>query len=77
MHWLAFVAGAFLSWGVYGSMLHDGQTKLGSPMRAMLCVALLAAVAAGCGRSACPRVCTMDIRGARTGSRAGSSACRR
>ena len=38
MHWLAFVAGAVLSWGVYGSMLHDGQGKLGSPMRAMLCV---------------------------------------
>ena len=38
MKWLIFVAGAFLSWGIYGSMLHDGQTKLGSPMRAMLCV---------------------------------------
>lgn len=38
MKWLIFVAGAFLSWGVYGSMLHDGQSKLGSPMRAMLCV---------------------------------------
>ena len=40
MHWLSFVAGAVLSWGVYGSMLHDGQTKLGSPMRAMLCVGI-------------------------------------
>ncbi len=38
MKWMIFVAGAFLSWGIYGSMLHDGQTKLGSPMRAMLCV---------------------------------------
>jgi hypothetical protein len=38
MTWLAFVAGAFLSWGVYGSMLHDGQMRLGSPMRALLCV---------------------------------------
>jgi hypothetical protein len=38
MHWLSFVAGAALSWGVYGSMLHDGQGKLGSPMRALLCV---------------------------------------
>src|SRR4026207_1637086 len=37
MHWLAFVAGAVLSWGVYGAMLHQGQTKLGSPMRALLC----------------------------------------
>ena len=38
MGWLAFVAGAVLSWGVYGSMLHQGQVKLGSPMRALLCV---------------------------------------
>ena len=40
MHWLAFVAGAVLSWGVYGAMLHQGQTKLGSPMRALLCVGI-------------------------------------
>ena len=40
MTWLAYVAGAFLSWGVYGSMLHDGQTRLGSPMRALLCVGI-------------------------------------
>jgi hypothetical protein len=38
MTWLAFVAGAVASWGVYGAMLHQGQTKLGSPMRALLCV---------------------------------------
>jgi hypothetical protein len=38
MTWLAFVAGAVLSWGVYGAMLHQGQVKLGSPMRALLCV---------------------------------------
>ena len=38
MNWLAFVAGAVLSWGVYGAMLHQGQVKLGSPMRALLCV---------------------------------------
>ena len=38
MHWLAFVAGTVLSWGVYGAMLHQGQVKLGSPMRALLCV---------------------------------------
>ena len=38
MTWLAFVAGAFLSWGVYGAMLHQGQVKLGNPMRALLCV---------------------------------------
>ena len=29
-----------LSWGVYGSMLHQGQVKLGSPMRALLCVGI-------------------------------------
>ena len=38
MTWLVFVAGAVLSWGVYGAMLHQGQVKLGSPMRALLCV---------------------------------------
>jgi hypothetical protein len=38
MAWLAFVAGAVASWGVYGAMLHGGQVKLGSPMRALLCV---------------------------------------
>jgi hypothetical protein len=38
MHWLMFVAGAVLSWGVYGAMLHQGQVKLGNPMRALLCV---------------------------------------
>ena len=40
MNWLAFVAGAVLSWGVYGAMLHQGQVKLGSPMRALLCVGI-------------------------------------
>jgi hypothetical protein len=38
MAWLMFVAGAVLSWGVYGAMLHQGQVKLGNPMRALLCV---------------------------------------
>ena len=38
MNWLIFVAGAVLSWGVYGAMLHQGQSKLGSPLRALLCV---------------------------------------
>lgn len=38
MGWTVFVAGAVLSWGVYGSMLHDGQMRLGSPLRALLCV---------------------------------------
>jgi hypothetical protein len=38
MNWLTFVAGAVLSWGVYGAMLHQGQVRLGGPMRALLCV---------------------------------------
>src|SRR5687767_10657830 len=38
MTWQTFVAGAVLSWGVYGAMLQQGQVRLGSPMRALLCV---------------------------------------
>ena len=38
MSWIVFVAGAVLSWGVYGAMLHKGQVALGNPMRALLCV---------------------------------------
>ena len=40
MGWLAFVVGAVLSWGVYGAMLHQGQVRLGNPMRALLCVGI-------------------------------------
>jgi hypothetical protein len=38
MVWLIFVAGAVLSWGAYGVLLHQGQTQLGNPMKALLCV---------------------------------------
>ena len=38
MTWALFVAGAVLSWGVYGAMLHQGQTQLGNPLKALLCV---------------------------------------
>jgi hypothetical protein len=38
MGWLIFVAGAVLSWGVYGVLLHQGQVKLGDPLKALLCV---------------------------------------
>jgi drug/metabolite transporter (DMT)-like permease len=38
MTWAIFAIAAALSWGVYGAMLHQGQTQLGSPLRAMLCV---------------------------------------
>jgi hypothetical protein len=40
MTWLLFVAGAALSWGIYGAMLHQGQVALGSPMKALLCVGI-------------------------------------
>ena len=38
MVWVLFVAGAVLSWGMYGPALHKGQVALGSPMKALLCV---------------------------------------
>ena len=38
MSWVVFVAGAVLSWGVYGAMLHQGQQQLGNPLKALLCV---------------------------------------
>lgn len=40
MHWLAFAVGAALSWGFYGPALHQGQVKLGSPFKALLCVGI-------------------------------------
>jgi hypothetical protein len=38
MGWVIFVAGAVLSWGAYGALLHLGQTQLGNPLKALLCV---------------------------------------
>ena len=38
MLWAVFAIIAALSWGVYGAMLHQGQVKLGNPLRALLCV---------------------------------------
>src|SRR5262245_26640765 len=38
MKWTVFVAGAVLSWGLYGPALHRGQVALGNPLRALLCV---------------------------------------
>ncbi len=38
MTWVIFVAGAVLSWGAYGALLHQGQMQLGSPLKALLCV---------------------------------------
>ena len=40
MHWIALALGAALSWGLYGPSLHQGQVKLGSPFRALLCVGI-------------------------------------
>lgn len=40
MLWAIFAIGAALSWGVYGAMLHQGQMKLGNPLRALLCVGI-------------------------------------
>ena len=38
MTWVIFVAGAVLSWGAYGALLHMGQSQLGNPLKALLCV---------------------------------------
>ena len=38
MGWVLFVAGAILSWGVYGVLLHQGGAQLGNPLKALLCV---------------------------------------
>jgi drug/metabolite transporter (DMT)-like permease len=40
MVWMIFVAGAVLSWGVYGVALHKGQVQLGNPLKALLCVGI-------------------------------------
>ena len=38
MIWVMFAVGAALAWGLYGPTLHQGQTQLGNPFRALLCV---------------------------------------
>ena len=40
MMWVVFVIGAVLAWGVYGPALHKGQTQLGNPLKALLCVGI-------------------------------------
>ena len=40
MSWVVFVAGAVLSWGLYGASLHRGQLALGNPLKALLCVGI-------------------------------------
>ena len=38
MIWVILVMGAVLAWGSYGALLHQGQTQLGNPLKALLCV---------------------------------------
>jgi hypothetical protein len=38
MWWVIFAVGAALSWGMYGTALFKGQTQLGNPFKALLCV---------------------------------------
>ena len=56
MTWVIFVAGAVLSWGAYGALLHQGQVQLGNPLKALLCVGvayfLIGVIVAGAGLSA-------------------------
>ena len=40
MGWVIFVAGAVVSWGAYGALLYLGQTQLGNPLKALLCVGI-------------------------------------
>ena len=40
MSWVTLALSAALSWGLYGASLHRGQTELGNPLRAMLCVGI-------------------------------------
>jgi hypothetical protein len=40
MSWLVYVAGAVLSWGLYGVALHRGQMAIGNPLKALLCVGI-------------------------------------
>jgi drug/metabolite transporter (DMT)-like permease len=40
MIWVFFALGAALCWGVYGPALHTGQTQLGNPLKALLCVGI-------------------------------------
>src|SRR6058998_2595977 len=40
MGWVIFVAGAVLAWGAYGALLYLGQTQLGNPLKALLCVGI-------------------------------------
>ena len=40
MSWVVFVAGAVLSWGLYGVSLHRGQLAIGNSLKALICVGI-------------------------------------
>ena len=38
MVWILFAMGAAFAWGLYGPVLHKGQTMLANPLKALFCV---------------------------------------
>ena len=76
MAWVIFVAGAVLSWGAYGALLHMGQTQLGNPLKAMLCVGaayvLLGVIVPVAGLSAQGNLSNFDTGGLVTATIAGA-----
>ena len=76
MAWVIFVAGAVLSWGAYGALLHMGQTQLGSPLKALLCVGvayfLIGIIVPVAGLSAQGNLSNFDTGGLLTATVAGA-----
>jgi len=76
MNWIVFVAGAVISWGLYGPSLHRGQTALGNPLRALLCVGLayflIAVLVPAAGLSAQGELKDFSMRGVTAATIAGS-----
>ena len=76
MAWVIFVAGAVLSWGAYGALLHMGQTQLGNPLKALLCVGvayfLIGVIVPVAGLSAQGNLSNFDTGGLVTATIAGA-----
>src|SRR5688572_19955334 len=76
MAWVIFVAGAVLSWGAYGVLLHMGQTQLGNPLKALLCVGvayfLIGVIVPVAGLSAQGNLSNFDTGGLVTATIAGA-----
>jgi hypothetical protein len=76
MAWVIFVAGAVLSWGAYGALLHMGQTQLGNPLKALLCVGvayfLIGVIVPVAGLSAQGNLSNFDTSGLVTATIAGA-----